>query len=176
MAGRATGTGLGLSMWVPDAEDSEDDLLPLEDPFGKQGADLLANIQQLLRRMRSQRLFTDAFDDAGGWDVTKQKLRIVGESMAYFEVDLTRTGGTIHVPDDGNIPPVLVGTISLAAGRPQSLAGLRGVNTGPLITGHALANGEVYIDAVSTWRDILDGDQITLAGPWPLDSWFDSEA
>lgn len=145
-------------------------------PFERVAADYLAEMRKLLRRLRSQQLFTSAFEDTSDWTCTKQKIRVIGEVWGYGEFELTRAGGTLEVPPDGDLPSETVGTISVEAVRPQSLARLVSVNTGVLATGYALANGTVKLAALNTGQNIANGDIITLAGMWPLDDWFDSEA
>jgi hypothetical protein len=143
--------------------------------FIMQANTTLVQIQRLLSRQRSMVLYTDKFQASKNWVVNDQKLRIIGETWGYLELTVQRKGARIKVPTDGNFEPIILGAISDTAMAPQSLASLSSTKTGRAAVGHVLNSGEVKLDALNSGRDILVNDIISLAGPFPLDDWIDSE-
>lgn len=161
-----------IPIWVPDPNRP---LTPLAAAFISQANSMLIQLQRILRRLRSQVLYEDKFEPSKDWTVVDQKLRIVGEVWAYFELTLQRKNTRFPVPPTGNFTPIILGSLNSEAVTPQSLAFLGSTKTGRLVHGHALSSGEVKLDAINSGRDIRVGDVLTLAGAWPLDNWLDSE-
>jgi hypothetical protein len=161
-----------IPLWVPNGDR---DLTPLAAAFIMQANTTLVQIQRLLSRQRSMVLYTDKFQASKNWVVNDQKLRIIGETWGYLELTVQRKGARIKVPTDGNFEPIILGAISDTAMAPQSLASLSSTKTGRAAVGHVLNSGEVKLDALNSGRDILVNDIISLAGPFPLDDWIDSE-
>lgn len=161
-----------IPLWVPG---SDSDLTPLAAAFIMTANTTLTQMQRVLSRMRSQVLYTDKFQAGANWIAVEQKLRIIGETWGYLELTLQRTKSKLPVPDDGNFTPVTLGAIADADLVPQSLSSLSSTKQGRAATGHVLSSGEVKLDSINNGDDIAIDEIITLAGPFPLDNWIDSE-
>lgn len=162
---------IDIPLWVP-GEDSS--LLPWQAPFITQANSMLAQMQRIQARMRSNVLFVDKIDAQAGWEVVVQKLAVIGETWAYLQLTLQKKTSPLEVPSDGNFIPHIVGSIKDPRLVPQSLSHLGSTDTGRLAAAHVLNSGEIKLDAINSGRDIAVGDILTLAGAYPLDDWVDS--
>lgn len=104
--------------------------------------------------------------EAAGWDVTDYYARRSGD-LLQFRVIASRTGGTISVPANGDITNVTVATLGADAHGNLSIAQpIYGSGAGGRICSGSInpATGVIQLTAVSGGADIVNGNQITLAG------------
>jgi hypothetical protein len=146
-------------------------------PFEQYAASLLAELQKVLSRMRSQHLLqgSDALEDADGWEASKVKLRLISEIWGYIEVVTTRTGGELEVDDTGNFVARTIGTIANEDWFPISNSRLVSVNAARMGVGHTDSTGVVALDALAAGGNIQTGEEISLCGMFPLHHPVDSE-
>lgn len=165
------GSSVDIPIWVPDDDTPYD----VQAMLTMQANTVVTQIKRIRNRMRSHVLFTDLFEPTANWDVSLQKVRIIGEVWAYFQLQLVRKTSALVVPSDGNLQNAHLGTLAPRA-VPESQADLSSGSSGRLAAGYVLNSGEVLLAAMNSGSDIAVGATLSLGGGWPLDDFYDSEA
>lgn len=101
---------------------------------------------------------------ASGWSVEWQNGQRLGQ-VATVVVRVTRTGGTITVPSNGNLSNTLIGTLT-SVWQPFYQGPMSSTSTGLMVVGYSQSDGGVYLAATLANRDIVRGQSITLGGTW----------
>lgn len=160
-----------IPITVPDG-DSTYDIGALVADMGESA---LTQILRMQRRMRKQRLSQSAFDATQFWDVDTQKVRMIGEVNAYFQITLVRKGFALVIPTGGELTDdAHLGDLD-EQWRPKSQADLASGDAGRMAAGYVLNNGGVYLSSMANGYDIQVGDKLTLGGMFPLDDFIDAE-
>jgi hypothetical protein len=106
------------------------------------------------------------FTPATGWDYSaggNQNFEIVGDWLVWCYVHITRTGGTITVPADGNLTNLTIGHVS-GAYVAKNTTPLGAGQSGRHLSINALTDGTFSLVSVSQGNDIVNGDAISFGG------------
>lgn len=106
---------------------------------------------------------SSGFTAGVGWSLVSYQYRRVGPTLASWSVTVSRTGGAISVPADGNIPNQTLGFVT-ATQRPVVGSPLTVAGTGRGAFGGIWTSGSIDLTAVAGSLNITTGDQIQLAG------------
>ena len=103
---------------------------------------------------------------APGWSLQSSHLRRVG-NIVFVRVSVVRTGGTITVPADGDIPNTTIASVP-AQWTPVLLSSIGPANDGRLAGGTINTAGNIVLTSVSAGAHIVNGDAISLGGSYVL--------
>ena len=113
----------------------------------------------------SGNVVSNVVDMEPGWALETERYRQLG-AQAHFYLHFRRTGGTISVPNDGNIVNQQIATLTSNVKLPSFSisANLAGRSSGPITQGYISQEGLVMLSAVSPGRNITAGSQYELTG------------
>lgn len=109
------------------------------------------------------------FTPGTGWNYSaggNQSFELIGDWLVWCYVHITRVGGTITVPADGNLVNLNIGHVTgpwIARNTTPLGAGQSGRN----LSVNALTDGTFSLVSVSQGNDIVNGDAISFGGIYP---------
>lgn len=109
------------------------------------------------------------FQPATGWDYSSggnQNFQLIGDWLVWCYVHITRTGGTITVPTDGNLSNLVIGAVT-GAWRPLNTTPLGSGQSGRLGGVNALTDLTFSLVSVAPGNSIVNGDGISFGGLYP---------
>lgn len=111
---------------------------------------------------------TNAFTARSGWSISSQYCYLMQPNMLAAYLRVTRTGGTISVPSDGDITNSDCATLSSSYTPMVGAVGLPTIQSGRLASMFVGSDRIVTIGAVSSGSNIVNGDIISGGGIIPI--------
>lgn len=143
---------------------------PFSAMFQPMANSFLAALVRLKNQLQSMQHFTDKVSLVdSNWAITAQTITVYGENLALLHLQMQRKKTTLSVPSDGNLANPIIA--KFAAGfEPQAESGFQAGDSGRLIAGYALSDGNIKLAAVNSGKDIAVDDYITLVGNYILNN------
>lgn len=142
--------------------------LPREFDVARILADYEQRISVLERALTSQIFEQSAtLSAAAGWSISPNMFVVIGGRLAFADLSVTRTGGTINVPATGNIANTPVAQIDDSRWYARSANGLvMATTTGPMANGYVSPTGEITLGAVAPNSTISNGTNYRFSAMW----------
>lgn len=105
------------------------------------------------------------FNPGTGWSLSggNQNFHLLGDWLVWHYMHLTRSGGTITVPGNGNMANLLLGTV-VDGWRAIYTQSFVSAQSGRLASVTTLADGTFNLTAVTPGNNIVNGDDISWSG------------